>query len=181
MLFGLGRLGRWRSEMPERCRGKSNMIALVISLFCSSCLIAQVQPGRDSTMFSESELYQAFAKLLPAAEARRLAREFSWNDILEASEKDHASGLSADSSAITTLPRPNPKEVAAAYSDDILLALSFVSPETEQKVERYRRSRAHGSISSTEEASWSAARERFKKMLEAVRSSRGGATDGSSP
>jgi hypothetical protein len=104
---------------------------------------------------SEIEFDRAFVVMMPDSEAHRLAREFSGNDLAGAS-----TGLT---------PNQNPRELVAAYSDDLLVALSFVSAETEQKVERFRRSRAHGDILPKEQADWLATRARFKNMVDEIK------------
>lgn len=130
------------------------MSAFLISLaWCGSMALGE--PARDSSFFSETEFYKAFVVMMPDSEAHRLAREFSGNDLAGA--------------WTGPLPKPNPGELVAAYSNDVLVALSFVSAETEQKVERFRRSRAHGHISPEEQADWLTARARFKSMVDEIK------------
>lgn len=71
--------------------------------------------------FSEHELFSAFKLVMPGTEAANLAQQWS----------SPASGL-ADFGA------PTEKEVCVVFSDDILVLLSLVSGELNEKVERYR-------------------------------------------
>ncbi len=125
----------------------------VILYFLIPLLIVPPAMTKDSTGFSEAEIYQALVQGMPEGEARRMAAEFS--------HPERGGSYSAG------LPTPRPGEVAVAYSEDLLIALSLVSEETNRKVDEYRLSRSNGKISPAEQRSWEARRSRFREMLRA--------------
>ena len=98
--------------------------------------------------FSEDELYRAFRFHHGDAEARTMAREAS------SSEAPLPIALPANAHAI----------VGVEFAEETLIVLSLLSPETEARVEEYRR-RGGRSISGEDQLRWQRRREELRTVM----------------
>jgi hypothetical protein len=98
--------------------------------------------------FSEDELYRAFRFRHGEGEARAMAREAI------SGEEPSPIALPADAYAI----------VGVEFAEETLIVLSLLSPETEAKVEEYRR-RGSRSISGEEQLRWQRRREELRTQM----------------
>lgn len=101
-----------------------------------------------SRPFSGTELFSAFRLVMPEAEAAKHAQQWS----------SPASGLAEFGS-------PAENEVCVVFSDDVLLLLSLVSDELNEKVEAYRAELGPGP-DILDDSQW---RERRNEIREALR------------
>jgi hypothetical protein len=125
-----------------RRAGKRNVVGAVASLFLLSragTLTAQMHPP-----FTEDEIFQVMRRFVPDLEARAVAAEML--------KPVDSQGESGHGSRVTSVD----------FSTDMLILLSLLSPETSEKVEKWRR-RLGSEVSEEEQRHWE------KRRLELIR------------
>jgi hypothetical protein len=173
----MGDMDRWQPEMRliwKRCHMRVGACS-VAALFISAIVPVSSRAQSSDPVFTRDELLRATTFMVGADEARRIVDLF----LGPGSTPPPASQQRSRSDSFPERNDPRDKEFrfvgGISYTDDTLILLSLLSPETESKVEKYRaRLRTVGSISPEAEAAWQARRaglsadEQVKKWLAGV-------------